>query len=204
VALREATDAELWKAVRSGTGDALEALFDRHSRVVYNYCFRRVGNWSDAEELTSTVFLAAWQKRRSIDLAPDGSLLPWLLGAATNLIRNRSRRVARFARAVSQLRSQRGLEPDPADDVLGRLDDERTVRVLLARLRRLPRHEQEVIALYAWADLSYQEIAQALGVPIGTVRSRISRARARLASFADAPSNVSNSLAEGRQPHADH
>jgi RNA polymerase sigma factor (sigma-70 family) len=204
VALRKATDTELWEAVRSGTGDALEKLFDRHGRVVYNFCFRRTGNWSEAEELTSAVFLAAWQKRRTIHLAPDGSLLPWLLGAATNLIRNRSRRVGRFAHALTRLGGQPHVEPDPADDIARRLDDERTVRVLLSRLRRLPRHEQEVVALYAWADLSYQEIAQALGVPIGTVRSRIARARARLASFADASTDLDTPLAEGRQPHVDH
>jgi RNA polymerase sigma factor (sigma-70 family) len=204
VALREATDAELWAAVRAGTGDALEALFDRHGRTVYNFCFRRTANWSDAEELTSAVFFAAWQKRASIHLTHDGSLLPWLLGAATNLIRNRSRRMARFARAMTQLRGQHAAEADPADEVADRIDDERTMGELLTRLSRLPRREQEVVALYAWADLSYQEIAQALGVPIGTVRSRLARARTRLASFADTAGDLGNTLAEGRHPHVDH
>jgi RNA polymerase sigma factor (sigma-70 family) len=67
-----------------------------------------------------------------------------------------------------------------ADDADARLDDERRMRGVLKSLGRLPGREQDVLALCAWADLSYEEAAVALGVPVGTVRSRLSRARARL------------------------
>jgi RNA polymerase sigma-70 factor (ECF subfamily) len=70
--------------------------------------------------------------------------------------------------------------PDPADDVAAHVDDERRMKQLLARLSELPRGEQDVVALCVWSELSYEDAAAALGVPVGTVRSRLSRARGRL------------------------
>jgi RNA polymerase sigma factor (sigma-70 family) len=204
MAPREATDAELWETARRGAADAFERLFDRYGRVVYNYCFRRTADWSEAEDLTSAVFLVAWQKRDTVHLDRDGSLGPWLLGIATNLIHNRSRRAARFARALTRLRGQHRQDAESADDLATRIHDERAMAELLARLRRLPRSELEAFALYAWADLSYEEVAAALGVPIGTVRSRIARARGSLASFFEAPSNLGNELKGGTHPNVDH
>jgi RNA polymerase sigma-70 factor, ECF subfamily len=173
----QATDAELWRRAVEGEPDAFGALFERHARAVYNYLFRRTAEWSLAEDLTSVVFLEAWRRRSDVRLERELAL-PWLLGVATNVLRNRRRSQWRYRAALERLPRERG--EDFADDANGRLDDERRMRVVLRSLGKLPKREQDVIALCAWADLSYEEAAAALDVPVGTVRSRLSRARARL------------------------
>lgn len=85
--MEERSDAELWRDAASGSDATFEALFHRHASAVYNYCFRRVGNWSTAEDLMAATFLEAWRRREEIRLSHE-SLRPWLLGVATNLIRN--------------------------------------------------------------------------------------------------------------------
>jgi RNA polymerase sigma factor (sigma-70 family) len=177
----QATDAELWRRAVQGEPDAFGALFERHARSVYNYLFRRTADWSAAEDLTSIVFLEAWRRRRDVHLERELAL-PWLLGVATNVLRNRRRSQWRHRAALERLPRERG--EDFADDADARLDDERRMRVVLRSVARLPKREQDVIALRVWADLSYEEAALALGVPIGTVRSRLSRARGRLRELA--------------------
>lgn len=171
------TDAELWQRAVDGESAAFGVLFERHARVVYNYLFRRTADWSLAEDLTSVVFLEAWRRRADVTLASELAL-PWLLGVATNVLRNRRRSQWRYHAALQRVPRERG--EDFADDADGRLDDERRMRVVLRSLSKLPKREQDVFALCGWADLSYEEAAAALGVPVGTVRSRLSRARARL------------------------
>jgi RNA polymerase sigma-70 factor (ECF subfamily) len=173
----QATDAELWKQAAAGRGDAFGALFERHARTVCNYCFRRTADWAAAEDLTSLVFLEAWRRREDVRLAGE-SALPWLLGVATNVLRTRRRSQRRHRAALERLPRERRY--DPADDVAGRLDDERRMRAMLRLLACLPRRELDVLALCSWQGLSYEEAALALGTPIGTVRSRLSRGRARL------------------------
>jgi len=170
----ERTDAELWAC---GDAAAFGVLFERHARAVYNHCFRGTADWALAEDLTSLVFLEAWRRRDAVRLANE-SALPWLLGVATNVLRNGWRSRRRRAAALARLRPVD--EPDFSDDVEGRLDDERAMRDVLAVLAELPRREREVLALCVWAELGYEETAIALGIPIGTVRSRLARARARL------------------------
>ena len=173
----EPDDSVLWSRARSGDRDAFGALFERHARTIYNYCFRRVGDWSAAEDLVSIVFLEAWRRRDS--KLPEGKEVPWLLGVATNVVRNRRRSERRHAAAL-----RRVPPPSPtadfAEDAAERLDDERLMARALALLAKLPLREREVFALCAWSDLSYEDAALALGIPVGTVRSRLSRARARL------------------------
>lgn len=175
------TDRELWDRAIGGDPAGFGVLFDRHARSVYNHCFRRTASWADAEELTSAVFLEAWRRRREVRPIDD-SALPWLLGVANNLLRNHRRAAARYRAALVRL-PEPVREPDPADDVAGRLADEERMRQVLELVERLPRRQQEVLALCAWADLTYPEAANALGIPVGTVRSRLARARARLAAM---------------------
>jgi RNA polymerase sigma factor (sigma-70 family) len=176
------TDAELWRLAASGEGAAFGVLFERHGRAVYNFCFRRTANWAAAEDLTSIVFLEAWRRRSEVRLE-DGRALPWLLGVATNVLRNRWRSERRHRAALARLPLERGA--DFADDADGRLDDERRMRTTLRAVAKLPRREQEVLALCAWGGLSYEDAALALRLPVGTVRSRLSRARARLRELGD-------------------
>jgi RNA polymerase sigma-70 factor (ECF subfamily) len=173
----EADDDAIWRGVQRGDADALATLFRRHADAIYNYCFRRLGDWTTADELVSIVFLEAW-RRRDVEVQP-GKVLPWLYGIATNVVRNRRRSERRYAAALRRLPADPPT-PDPADDAVVRADDERRMKRLLAWASRLPRHEQDVLALCVWSELSYEDAAAALGVPVGTVRSRLSRARAHL------------------------
>jgi RNA polymerase sigma-70 factor (ECF subfamily) len=178
VDVSEPSDLELWRCARDGDAAAFGLLFDRHSRAIYNYCFRRTADWSAAEDLTSLAFLEAWRRRGSVEFI-DGRVLPWLFGVATNLIHNHRRTARRRRRAMARLAPARE-QHDFADEVVERLADEQTMRSLLDQLGALPRAMQDVVALCVWSDMSYEEAALALGVPVGTVRSRLSRARARL------------------------
>lgn len=177
----EPSDSELWDRAVAGERDCFGVLFDRHARRVYNHCFRRTASWADAEELTSAVFVEAWRRRREVRPVDD-SALPWLLGVANNLVRNHRRSVGRQRAAVVRLPPP-GVQPDPADDVAGRLADEAQMRRVLALVERLQPRDQEVLSLCAWSALTYQEAAEVLGIPVGTVRSRLARARARLAEM---------------------
>ncbi len=176
--MRDYSDKELWRRTQDGDADAFGELFTRHATFVYNYLFRRSGSWSIAEDLTSIVFLEAWRKRHDIDLARE-SALPWLLGVATNVLRNQRRAEIRYRKALQRLPPSRE-QADFSDDVAGRLADEQRMKHVLAIFRQLPRREQDVIALCLWSGLSYEEAASALGLPVGTVRSRLSRGRRRL------------------------
>jgi RNA polymerase sigma-70 factor (ECF subfamily) len=167
----------LWSRSRAGDADAFGLLFERHAKAVYNFCFRRVGDWAVAEDLLSIVFLEAW-RHRDKELPPD-KVLPWLYGIATNVVRNRRRSERRFAAALSRV-PKPDSEPSLGELSDVRIDDERQMGRVLALVRRLPKHEQDVFALCVWSELSYEDAALALAVPIGTVRSRLSRARARL------------------------
>jgi RNA polymerase sigma factor (sigma-70 family) len=177
----EPDDGALWCRVRLGDADAFGVLFELHADAIYNYCFRRIGDWATAEDLLSVVFLEAW-RRRDKELAPD-KVLPWLYGIATNVVRNQRRSRRRFAAALRRL-PRPDDERTTADAVAQRLDDEPEMQRVLTLLGRLPRREQEVFVLCAWSELSYDDAAVALGIPIGTVRSRLSRARARLRELA--------------------
>jgi RNA polymerase sigma-70 factor (ECF subfamily) len=186
------SDSELWLRVRGGDAEAFGVLFERHARTIYNYCFRRLGDWAAAEDLVSVVFLEAWRRRDQA--LPPGKVVPWLYGIATNVVRNRRRSLLRYAAAL------RRVAPPPAetgfaDDADARLDDEREMRSALALVRTLPRREQEVLALCGWFELTYEDAGLALGIPIGTVRSRLSRARSRLRELAVAGGHEE----EGRQ-----
>lgn len=175
--MMERDDGTLWSRVRLGDADAFGVLFDRHADAIYNFCFRRVGNWATAEDLLSIVFLEAW-RRREMDLPPD-KVLPWLYGIANNVVRNQRRSRRRYVAAL------RRIPPPPAEeamteDVDERVDEERQMHRALGHLKRLRRKEQDVFVLCAWFELSYEDAAAALGIPVGTVRSRLSRARAHL------------------------
>jgi RNA polymerase sigma factor (sigma-70 family) len=177
--------------VKSPPGDqepvsALETFgraFDDHANAVYRHAVRLSGDWSTAEDVVSLTFLEAWRLRDR--LRPGSELRPWLLGVATNVLRN-VRRAARRHRAALQRLPPPTSTPDIAEDVVGRIHDADQLAAAVAALQRLRRTEREVFALCVWSGLNYSAAADALGIPVGTVRSRLSRARARLRALTDA------------------
>ncbi|MEU7178430.1 MULTISPECIES: RNA polymerase sigma factor [Streptomyces] len=169
---------------RGGDRDALGELYDEHAQVLYRYALRVTGDWAEAEDIVSATFLEAWRGREK--LRPDGDgLRPWLLGIATNLMRRNARARRRRESALARV-PERGSVPDFADDLVTRLADTEQLRAAHAALARLRRRDREVFTLVVWAGLDYAAAAEALGVPVGTVRSRLSRARTRLRELADA------------------
>jgi RNA polymerase sigma factor (sigma-70 family) len=168
----------LRERARAGDADAFGELFDSCAKAVYNHAFRLVGDWSAAEDVMAQTFLEAWRSRERI-ASGGGSLRPWLLGIATNLARGHRRASRRQVAALLRMAPPPDT-PDFSDEVTGRLDDADRIAALHQSLHRLHPDEFEVLALCAWSDLSYAEAAEALGVPVGTVRSRLSRARAKL------------------------
>jgi RNA polymerase sigma factor (sigma-70 family) len=174
------TDEQLWSACTGGDHGAFGALFERHSRSVYNHAFRLTGSWSAAEEVTQATFVTAWRRRKAARVV-DGSALPWLLVVATNTARTERRTARRWQALLLRVPPEPETVPDPADDVPARLDDERRMTELLAFVRQLPRAEREAVALCVWSGVPYPQAPAILGVGEGAVRSRVSRARARLA-----------------------
>ena len=177
-------EPNLRAGIRAGDPDAFGLLFDEHARAVYNLGFRLTANWSAAEDVVSLTFLEAWRLRARIDPAGE-SLRPWLLGIAVNVCRNLARASRRHQAAMSRIPPP-PVVPDFADELAGRLDDTAALQLVTEALGALRRGEREIIALCVWSDLDYATAAQALGVPVGTVRSRLSRARRRLRTLVPA------------------
>ena len=155
----------------------LGELFDAHYNALYNFCFRQTADWSLAEELASETFLEAWRKRESVDLTVENAR-SWLFGVALNVLRNRRRGLRRFQALLSRIPAE-GYEPDFSDGVVSDLEDQRRMREILLLFKRLSTHDQEVISLCDWSGISHIEAAVALEISVGTVRSRLFRARKR-------------------------
>jgi RNA polymerase sigma factor (sigma-70 family) len=151
-------------------------IFDRHFDAIHAYLRKRVGD-SLADELASQCFLVAFDARAKYEGARSDAR-PWLYGIATNLLRNHRRREGRQLRAYSRVGAAEG--SDPLDGAEARVDASRLRPQLSALIAALPSEESDPLLLYAWAELTYEEIARALDVPVGTVKSRLSRARARI------------------------
>ncbi|WP_371406858.1 RNA polymerase sigma factor [Kribbella sp. NBC_00662] len=178
-ALPAVSDRELWELAAEGDSEAFARLYDRHAQAIYNFLHRRTGSWSDAEDLTSAVFLQAWRRRADVVLDRD-SALPWLLRTADYTARNEWRSKLRYRRALAAAHLIHSEVDDHADDVAQRLDDDSRIQAVQASLKRLPRQEREIVELCIWAGLDQAAAAVALDVPIGTVKSRLSRARKHL------------------------
>ena len=150
-------------------------IFDRYYRAVYGYLSRRVGR-TVADDLAAETFVRAFERRSSYDPRFERAL-SWLLGIAVNLLAHHRRSEARQLRALA---ASGGLEPrESGEDMVDRVDAD-TSRRLVAGLEQLDDYDREALLLYAWGELKYQEIADVLGIPVGTVRSRMNRARRKL------------------------
>ncbi|WP_380169399.1 RNA polymerase sigma factor [Jannaschia sp. R86511] len=189
----ETSDRELWRRAAAGDADAFARIYDRHLEPVRAFCARRSGSLDAADDLVSVVFLEAWRRRADVELVHD-SALPWLYGVAARTVQRRTRTALRHRRLLTRLRhdaagppraspdgpAARLVQADHADVVAARVDDERHLAQVRAALSRLGRLDQEVLLLCLWQGLDHAAAAVALQVPVGTVKSRLSRARARL------------------------
>jgi RNA polymerase sigma-70 factor (ECF subfamily) len=169
-------DAELWE-LSTGDPEAFGEIFRRHVRSVYAICFWRTGDAAMAEDVTSVVFLEAW-RRRELVVLDQRSALPWLLGVANHTSRNATRSLRRYTQALKRLDGRR--IPAGDDAVIDRLDAETSLNLVSDVVRELSEQEREIVLLVFWSGLSYEATSVALGVPIGTIRSRVSRTRRKL------------------------
>jgi RNA polymerase sigma factor (sigma-70 family) len=172
------TDRELWERGCSGDAPAFGVLFDRHADVVHNHLRRRMESPADAEDLTSAVFLHAWRRRNEVVVDRE-SVLPWLLAVANYVVANQRRALGRYRSALARLAPEPDT-PDHAEAVADRLDDAAALARLRAAVQDLAPHERDVVELCVWSGLDQQAAAVALGITVGTVKSRLSRARQRL------------------------
>jgi RNA polymerase sigma factor (sigma-70 family) len=168
------TDAEIFqRSIRDP--DAFREIFERHASTVHAYARRRIG-MTAGEEILAQTFLTAFEKRARFDLSYE-SARPWLLGIATNIIRHHLREEREHLTALGKMFREQPEEP--VDDV-ARLDAQRMKPALSAALLALSADDRETFLLLALGQLTYEEVASALRIPIGTVRSRIHRARMHL------------------------
>ncbi|MGB4779592.1 RNA polymerase sigma factor [Microbacterium sp.] len=163
---------------------AFASIYDRHAPAIYRYASQRLGDHA-AEDVMSETFLVAFEKRAGYDLDVVDAR-PWLLGIATRLMRKHVRLEARAWKGmVADVAAQ--LAPDVIEQAGARLDAARLTRRLASALRKLSASDRDTLLLYAWGDLDYAGVAAALDVPIGTVRSRLNRARRLLRDAAERP-----------------
>lgn len=181
----EPSDAALIEASLT-TPERFAGVFDRHADEIHAYAGRRLGP-EHADDVTAETFLVAFRKRHRYDMSrPDAR--PWLYGIAGNVISGHRR---------SEVRRLRALARAPRDaEERGFHEEERGAErasaavlrpALAAALAGLSAAERDLLLLIAWADLSYEEAAEALRIPIGTVRSRLHRIRGKLRRHLDLP-----------------
>ena len=170
---REGDDAEL--IVESHKDPEIFAiLFDRYAADIHRYAARRVGT-GHADDIVAETFLAAFRRRTSYDTTRRMAR-PWLYGIATNLLARHQREEERLYRALQRT----GIDPLPEPmetAVVARVTAQSRQRALAAALAGLAPRDRDTLLLLAWGGLTYEEVAEALDVPAGTVRSRIHRAR---------------------------
>jgi RNA polymerase sigma factor (sigma-70 family) len=151
-------------------------LFDRHAPHIYRYVARRAGP-QVADDLVAETFLVAFAKRDRYDLAHRDAR-PWLYGIATNLVGQHHRDEARQYRISQATVADPGVAGHAAR-VAADVTAQATRPLLYAALAALPPGDRDVLLLIAWEELTYQEVSRALDIPVGTVRSRLHRARAQ-------------------------
>lgn len=170
----------------AAVGD-LAGLFERYGRPLHRYCASRVGQTA-AEDVVADTFLVAHEQWHRYDPSA-GSASSWLFGIATNLLRRHRRAEVRALRALARTGVDPMVEEGPAERAAARADATALTRRIASALASLPRRQREVLLLFAVAELEYAEIATALDIPIGTVRSALHRARSKVHAALAAPTS---------------
>lgn len=175
------SDTVLARRVRSGDPEAFGALIERHKRRAYAQALAIVGSREDALDLSQEAFVRAFRARHTLD--PDRPFPAWL----NQILRRLCFNFLRDAKAHARVVQPQGAEwlvtaaRDPCADPAVAAEREEARRRVAAAIERLPPHEREVLVLKEFEELKYREIADLVGVPIGTVMSRLYAARKRLA-----------------------
>ena len=159
-----------------GEPEAFGLIYDRHAATLLRFLGRRVGA-KVAEGLLGELFRIAFERRQTFDASRAGAL-PWLYGIGSNLLAKHRRGEARRLRANARMVA--GLEPASVRASAAALDARMLFPRVADAIATLPDDERQTLLLFAWEELPYQSVAEALDVPIGTVRSRLNRARSHL------------------------
>jgi RNA polymerase sigma-70 factor (ECF subfamily) len=173
-------EAADWAAALSNDPDAFVAIFDLHRLRVFHHALRMTANVHDAEDVTAAAFLELWRRRKSVRVV-DGSVLPWLLVTTTNLARNLTRGLRRHRALLATLprsRDQRSAE----DLAVERMEEMRVAVQVGDALSSLSPSDAALITLTMFEHYSPAQTAVALGISDGAARTRLHRARARMAS----------------------
>lgn len=170
------TDSDIIRRSRDSPA-VFGELYDRHASVIYRYAARRAGDFA-ADDVTSETFLVAWEHLESYDLHRHDAR-PWLFGIATNLLRRHHRAEAKMLKAAAKASSRESITDD-SDRIAAQVDATVATGRIARTLKSMAAIDRETLLLYAWADLTYEGIASAMDVPVGTVRSRLNRARRAL------------------------
>lgn len=178
--LEEATDADVIAASREDP-EVFAEIFRRHHRAIYRYVVGAVGR-DDGPDVAAEVFLRGFAARHRFDMK-FRSARPWLYGIAAHLLRSLYRSRVRQGRAVERLAGRASPPMRLEDEALSRVDAENRVGSINMLFASLTPDQRDVVGLFALAELSYEEIAEVLDVPVGTVKSRLSRARRRLGNL---------------------
>ena len=177
--MAELTDDDLIRMYREGDADAFDALFDRHHRSVYALACAMLRRREAAEEVMQEAFVAVARTAR--DYVPKGRFRPWLMRIVRNMCLNRLSARRRRYRAVGEGGADPALVEAADPEPLERLASDERMAALERLVGGLPERQREAIALYAFEQMSYREVAEVMEVPLNTVKTLIHRARAALA-----------------------
>ncbi len=158
--------------------EAFGAIFERHFAEIFAYCYRRAGA-ARAEDLAGEVFRRAFEFRNRYDSA-RADARPWLFGIAAHVVTDHFRSSGRERVAMDRSVASVGPLEDSTLSVDASIDAMRDLDRVGQAMEKLPPEELETLLLFAWEELSYAEIGEALQIPLGTVRSRLNRVRRRL------------------------
>jgi RNA polymerase sigma factor (sigma-70 family) len=174
-------ESELWSRARAGDPDAFGDIFDLHRDRVFGQALRLVRNGHDAEDITALVFLELWRRRASVT-PTEGTVVGWLLVTTNFVVRNFERSSRRHRAAMSKLPPQVD-SPDHSPLVQDALDSRGSRSVVRTAFLRLNRADQDILTLCVLEELGEAQASAALGIPRGTVKSRLSRAKSRLTAI---------------------